>query len=114
MRISLLIFLPTTEEIHRQLEDSDAKVVVGDTFLEKNVEAALTLSKKPTHVVINGPSSIPGAYDLRQILEDKAIPFADPVEVRSTVGHCSTSEDILRALPFPVLTSGQIDSACNT
>lgn len=79
--VSFINTIYTVEEIHRQLVNSEPKVVVSDTSLEDKVEAALLLYKKPTPVVINGPSSISGAYNLRQILEDRTIAFADPVEV---------------------------------
>ncbi|XP_069168779.1 uncharacterized protein [Procambarus clarkii] len=71
----------TPGEILRQLEDSGAKLVIGDTFSEKKIDAALAEYKKPTVLVINGPSTVDGALDLLHILEDLSLPFADPVEV---------------------------------
>nr|XP_045624296.1 4-coumarate--CoA ligase 3-like [Procambarus clarkii] len=71
----------TPGEILRQLEDSGAKLVIGDTFSEKKIDAALAEYKKPTVLVINGPSTVDGALDLLHILEDSSLPFADPVEV---------------------------------
>ncbi|KAG7173457.1 4-coumarate--CoA ligase 3-like 5, partial [Homarus americanus] len=71
----------TPGEVHGQLEDCGATLVVGDTLTEKTLAQAITLCKTPSVVVINGPSSASGALDLQQIIEDTSVPFADPLEV---------------------------------
>lgn len=71
----------TAEEICRQLTDCNACLVVGDPLIEKTIQEALTLYKKPTHLVINGASSISSAINLQHILDDPTIPYADPVQL---------------------------------
>ncbi|KAK8751129.1 hypothetical protein OTU49_013101, partial [Cherax quadricarinatus] len=71
----------TPEETLRQLQDSRAKLVIGDITLEKKIETSLVLYKMPTILVMNGPSSISGALNLREILEDTSLPFKDCAEV---------------------------------
>ncbi|KAK7067856.1 hypothetical protein SK128_024645 [Halocaridina rubra] len=71
----------TTEELVRQLNDSGAKLLVGDTSVEDIIMDSLRLYKKPLQVVMNRPSRIPGALNLNSILSDKTIPYMDTVEV---------------------------------
>lgn len=64
------------------MEDSGAKVLVGDPLISPTLEAALALYKKPLHFVMNGPSPCPTAINLWQVLDDPSISFANPSTVR--------------------------------
>ncbi|KAG7157935.1 4-coumarate--CoA ligase 3-like 4 [Homarus americanus] len=85
------------EEICRHLNVSNPKLVVGDTGLEKNLDAALALHKKPVVLMMNGPSSISGSINLQHVLENTAVSFADPVE---------TSRSDIAVMPYSSGTTG--------
>jgi len=74
-----------TEEICHQLSNNGAKLVVADEVTWGSVKEALTLLKKPLlPTLLNFPPSHPtpqGHPNLRHLLDDKNVGFADMVEV---------------------------------
>nr|XP_027211375.1 4-coumarate--CoA ligase-like [Penaeus vannamei] len=87
----------TAGEIHRQLLDCDAKMVLYDPVLETSVDGALAQHQRPLLVVTNGPSARSGALNLHHVFEDTNIAFADPVEL---------SGEELALMPYSSGTTG--------
>ncbi|ROT80792.1 hypothetical protein C7M84_000459 [Penaeus vannamei] len=87
----------TAGEIHRQLLNCDAKMLIYDPVLETSVDGALALLQRPLLVVTNGPSARSGALNLRHVFEDTNIAFNDPVEL---------SGEELAMMPYSSGTTG--------
>ncbi|KAK7075059.1 hypothetical protein SK128_006952 [Halocaridina rubra] len=87
----------TAEEFVKQVSDSKAQVLVGDPGVETAIIEGINRYKKPLHIVMNGPTKVPGALNMLDILSDATIPHADTVQVKN--------EDIVM-LPYSSGTTG--------
>ncbi|XP_076061560.1 putative 4-coumarate--CoA ligase 3 [Oratosquilla oratoria] len=88
----------TAQEIAGQLEESQSKVVFGSPAIESRLQEALRLHRNPAHLVLTEPGTSTNSTNVRKVIEDYSIPFADPAQL--------TGEEIA-VLPYSSGTSGK-------